>query len=369
MKGRIIDCAFTKTSGEHSETIDDYGATLVIVDADTMFPRSIPCEAKGDCGYTAASVVKFINSFFHGKVRLRSDGEGPIVALANAVKKELSDRVKLEQTPLHSSASNPAERVIKDIEGQVRVMRIDLAARYGVVITADMPVWPWLTRHAGWLLAGFMPKASGRTAYMDAFDSNYNTEVVPFGETVLFRVLRPSHRGLPGGKRQHRADADWKRGIWRGRTEETNENVLITPEGRVRARRERFSGSSRTRGPTRTSWRVQSAPLGTRRTGSRAVDRSCPRRWLHRSARPRKELMPVPRSRSERNRRQPRRLLGKLMRPRGLLHRVLMLQTRRWALSGWAKSRCGSNPPRATRHTTGLAWEASARRDGVRPLG
>ena len=83
-----MDYAFTKTSGEHGETSDDYGATLVIVDADTMFPRSIPCEAKGDCGYTAASVVKFINSFFHGRVRLRSDGEGPIVALANAVKKE-----------------------------------------------------------------------------------------------------------------------------------------------------------------------------------------------------------------------------------------------------------------------------------------
>eukprot|EP00972_Heterocapsa_arctica_P021080 3103414-Heterocapsa_arctica.AAC.1 len=78
-----MDNAFTKTSAVDGETIDDYGTTLVCVDVDTMFQKSIPCETKGVCDYSVASVVKFINGFFHGRVRLRTDGEAAIVALAN----------------------------------------------------------------------------------------------------------------------------------------------------------------------------------------------------------------------------------------------------------------------------------------------
>jgi hypothetical protein len=231
-----MDYAFGKTSDESGETIDEFGTTLVVVDVDTMFPKAIPCESKAAVDYTVATVSKFIDSFFHSKVKLRTDGEPAMVALANKIKAEKPDRVVLEQTPKHSSASNPAERVIKDVEAMIRVMRTDLHARYGVAITANMAVWPWLVRHASWTLARFQPKASGNTPYRDAYDSNYDSEIVPFGETVLFRIPRPGHRGLGGKKRQHRADADWKRGVWCGRLDETNEHVLITPEGRHRAR-------------------------------------------------------------------------------------------------------------------------------------
>ncbi len=81
----VMDYAFSKTSGPDCETIDDYGTALVVVDVDAMFPKSVPCESKAVADYSVASIVKLINGFFHGRVRLRTDGEVAIVALADKV--------------------------------------------------------------------------------------------------------------------------------------------------------------------------------------------------------------------------------------------------------------------------------------------
>jgi hypothetical protein len=75
-------------------------------------------------------------------------------------------------------------------------LRVDVKARYGIDLTAASPVWSWLIRHAGWLVARCFLKANGQTAYQDAYDCAYCNEIVPFAETVLYRIQKPSHRML-----------------------------------------------------------------------------------------------------------------------------------------------------------------------------
>ena len=73
-------------------------------------------------------------------------------------------------------------------------------------------------------------KANGRTPYRDAFDSDYNGELVPFGETVLYRIPLPAHRKTHGRK-WHRADAILRKGLFVGRTEESNEAIILKDHG------------------------------------------------------------------------------------------------------------------------------------------
>ena len=71
------------------------------------------------------------------------------------------------------------------------------------------------------------------TSYKQAYGEHYTHEVVPFAEIVRVRVPRPSHRGLAGGKRWHKGDAVFIKGVWVGRTETSDEHVVLTLGGRV----------------------------------------------------------------------------------------------------------------------------------------
>ena len=57
------------------------------------------------------------------------------------------------------------------------------------------------------------------TAYKQAYGEHYTHEVVPFAEVVLVRVPKPTHRGLQGGKRWHKGDAVFIKGVWVGGSE------------------------------------------------------------------------------------------------------------------------------------------------------
>lgn len=54
-------------------------------------------------------------------------------------------------------------------------------------------------------------------------------EVVPVGEVVWYRKLRES------GEMQNKMEMTWQEGIWMGRMTKTNEVVIGTPEGVVKA--------------------------------------------------------------------------------------------------------------------------------------
>ena len=232
-----FDLAFVKTTSASGETEQNYATTLVAVDADLFFVKVILVLRKETSDYSATGLIKFIEGVFHKHVRLRCDGEPATVALANKVKNMAGDLVKFETTPKHSSASNPAERAIQAVEEQSRTSRADCQMRFGSSETfgADKPIWAWLLRHAGWQISRYKPKGNGTTAYIQACGEHYTHEVVLFAEIVLVRVPKPTHRGLQGGKveRWHKGDAVFIKGVWVGRSDLSDEHVVLTLGGRV----------------------------------------------------------------------------------------------------------------------------------------
>ena len=115
-------------------------------------------------------------------------------------------------------------------------MRLALEDTYHIKLTPSHTVWGWLARHAAWLVARYLVKINNKTAYLEAFDTEYRGEIVPWGETILFRRPRPEHRGLGRDGRQRRGDPAWERGIWLGRVEDSEEHLVATEAGVWKAR-------------------------------------------------------------------------------------------------------------------------------------
>ena len=143
---------------------------------------------------------------------------------------------------------------------------------------ADKPIWAWLLRHAGWNISRYKPKGNGMTAYKQAYGEHHTHEVVPLAEVVLVRVPKPTHRALQSGERWHKRDAVFIKGVWVGRSDLSDEHILLTPGDRV------FSRTIRRLEPCR---RHDAAFLGVKGLPRDAQDGTV-------RGRPRKGLAPPP---------------------------------------------------------------------------
>ena len=131
----------------------------------------------------------------------------------------------LERTPRHDSQENPAERAIRTLEEQVKVMRLDFEKRTRTELLANSCLWLWLIRHAGWLDAQSRVKTNGATPHQDAHDSTYSFELLPFGELVLFLIPLPHTRRAKQSRTTYRGDTGWD-----------NAHMIVTENGREIAR-------------------------------------------------------------------------------------------------------------------------------------
>ena len=151
-------------------------------------------------------------------------------------KEILTESVVLDLTPGHDSQANPAERAIRTLEEQVKVLRLDFEKRTEAELLANSCLWPGLIRHAGWVDARFRVKTNGATPNQDAYDSTYSSELLPFGELVLFRTPLPHSRRTSQNRTRYRGDSGWDKGFWCGRLDEDNAHIVVTENGREIAR-------------------------------------------------------------------------------------------------------------------------------------
>ena len=115
--------------------------------------------------------------------------------------------------------------------GQIHCLRLELETRLSMEVTPAMDVWPWLMRHAGWLLEWYHVKCNKKTAFEDCFGKPYQGEVMKFAEAALFRMAVPPCGRVRSEIRQDRADARFVRGMWLGKTAESDEHLFATDSG------------------------------------------------------------------------------------------------------------------------------------------
>ena len=65
-------------------------------------------------------------------------------AIIDRLVADMGDRIIPDHHPRHSSPSNPAEAAVQQVEGQTRVLKLDLEKRYGARVTSVQALRIWL---------------------------------------------------------------------------------------------------------------------------------------------------------------------------------------------------------------------------------
>ena len=211
-----------------------------------IFARVVP--NKGVQPYAVKNLAADIALLGHPEIVLKSDGEPSIVALKEAVKMERPERIAieslpadesaklemparmvLESSPVKESRSNGAiENAIQQVQGQFRAIKDGLESRLGERVKGDSPLVPWMVLHAARTLNRYHVSSDGKTAYRRWKGKDFKRDIAEFGESVMY--LKPGTEG------RDKFCARWERGIWLGIRDETNEIIIGTELGVVKAR-------------------------------------------------------------------------------------------------------------------------------------
>ena len=202
----------------------------------------------------------------------KSDGEPAIKAVKTAVTESLptTSTVMPEESPVEDHQANgDIENAIREIGKEIRTLKSATESKIGRRIASNHPILAWLPAHAAFLISRYAVGADGKTAYERSRGKKYKRELVPFAERIHFIV--------PGPKRHmNKLESKWSTGRFVGCVQRTNEMLVMTDRGVVKAR-------SVKRMTEQERWKTDDWDQIVGRRGSRSPRRRQPRRcrwWL-----------------------------------------------------------------------------------------
>lgn len=172
-----------------------------------------------DFGYAGAKIV------------IKNDQEPAMVDF----QRKIMENRKAETVPKNSQvgesqANGEAENAIKRLQEQIRTIKDDLEAKTGLDIEMNHLVMPWLIEWAGVVLNRYMVYKDGHTAYRNITGKSSKRPVANFGEKVLYMPLKTERLKMD------KVDAKMKEGLWLGIKHRSDEAIIGTPGGVVKAR-------------------------------------------------------------------------------------------------------------------------------------
>ena len=177
---------------------------------------------KGDHPYMIEAACMALDTWGLGEVLLKSDQEPAVQKLIAQVaqrRRAVNQCTQVVAAPRRSHASmGTIENANRQIGNGIRVLKLQLEGGLGRRVPIYHPIMAWLVRHVGWLVMRYaVRQATGRTAHQILRGKHYRGEIATLGEEVWAR--------LPG-ERRLKADAQWRRGIWLGKTDRSDEHLV-----------------------------------------------------------------------------------------------------------------------------------------------
>ena len=165
-----------------------------------------------------------------GHIILKADGEKSIIAVRDALARYHGGKVVPEGPPKGESQSNGAvEEAGKTVREFVRVLKEHLEYYANMQLKCDDVITLWMIRWSAMLCSRYLVGKDGLTAYERRRGRKCRVPVVAFGEKVWYKELRT------GKARKNKFDSEWQEGIWVGHHRESNEAIIGTTGGFVRA--------------------------------------------------------------------------------------------------------------------------------------
>jgi len=210
---------------------------LVLKDRETKSIQADVVPRKGEDEYAIRRLSQMIRSLGSKKVILKSDQEPAIKSLKERVKANVQDvDIIIEESPVGESKSNgEVERAIRSVKEQFSTFRDQVENRYMTSLQSDSQVIPWIVRHAAATIDRFQIGTDGKTGYQRRKGRKFQKEHVEIGECVWYLEAKSL------GKADSRSR--WKSGVWLGVKDESNEVIIGTANGIVKARTVRRKGT------------------------------------------------------------------------------------------------------------------------------
>jgi len=165
-----------------------------------------------------------------GRIILKSDGEPAIVAVRDALAKYHGGVVIPEGPAVGESQSNGlVEEAGKTVREFVRVMKEQVEDKAEISIDSADVVIHWMIRWAAMMVSRYMVGKDGRTGFERRRGRPCRTPVACFGESIWFKQVRETKA------RQNKLESEWQRGVWLGQSRSSNETIVGTRDGVVRA--------------------------------------------------------------------------------------------------------------------------------------
>eukprot|EP00435_Cladocopium_sp_Y103_P020520 s28_g5.t1 len=243
-----LDYSFLKANTALASSFEECSDTVLsIVDSGTNMGLAFCIPAKNiGIPYVVRVITSFIIQLGYTTVKLRSDNEPVIKKVVRDIAEALRSgkapgaeglKITFEETPRYSSQSLGTMGAFQKLLRQdVLTLRYAVEAAYGITLHTSHNLWPWLVRWCSFLRSRFAVKGNQRTAYQDAFDTAYTTPILPFAETVLFKIPTSKARRSHSRTIIPKGDTTWRQGIYLGRSVTSNETLLGTEEGTISAR-------------------------------------------------------------------------------------------------------------------------------------
>ena len=202
-----LDYAFARRCEE-----DEVVPILVMKHRQSRAVRCWVVPRKGVLEEVAAEVAqRGIRDFgIVGPVVIKTDGEGPIVALRRRV--QAMHPGALEQSPAaHEHESNGIiENGNKLGKGLLRVHLLSLERKLGGHIACSHPVFAWLTEFVGDVLSKYLVGKDGKTPYERLYGKSVHEEGLEFGECLWWCPPRTKEYTVL-------MKPQWRAGVWLGR--------------------------------------------------------------------------------------------------------------------------------------------------------
>ena len=166
--------------------------------------------------------------FGSGDILLKSDQEPAIEILIKDIVaergNEMGSKTIVEESPVGSKGSNGvAERAVKEIEGQLRVMKLALEDRIGKEIDAEACVLTFAAEYASYLINRLLLGKDGKTAGERSKGKSATVLGLEFGEKVLYKKKAKA--------KMEKINSRWEYGIFVGVRQRSGELWVATQEG------------------------------------------------------------------------------------------------------------------------------------------
>jgi hypothetical protein len=165
-----------------------------------------------------------------GKIILKSDGEAAMKALRDAVGKYHGGVVIPEGPAKNESQSNgTAEEAGKTVRGFCRVLKDQIEYNTNSKLGTSDVIVLWMIRWAAMMTSRYLKGKDNETPYQRRRGRICEIPVVPYGEKVWFKRIREQK------SQKDKMESEWEEGIWLGHNRATNESVIGTENGVIRA--------------------------------------------------------------------------------------------------------------------------------------